>query len=281
MVSITLDERDRAVLEHLREGNADVGSLAQSVDSDPDSLRERLPELADNGLVQQVHDDVYAITDNGKRTIAGSPAGRMDDRIDTPPDVERQIGSFDLRPDREAAVRGAFAFLQYWGDATGGEIVDGIYSEHPAGYPTPQEWWDDCVRDRLADLPLVESPDPDELAWRYAETPTIERPTGDGRDVAGAAVTAGTSARYDLEQSDLGEDERDAIRAAFDRLVRAGDASVDELGAEIYPDHGAGYDSPDEWWRECVRDAFASLPGVERTNEDRDLWAYDPSLDEQ
>lgn len=277
MVTITLDDHDRAILSRLYQGNADVASLAESVDCDEGYLRERLPELADNGLVLRVHSDVYRITANGKRTIAASPEGTMDNRIDTPPDVERAIESFTLRPDREEAVRNAFAFLHYWGEATEGEIIDAVYSENPAGFESRQEWWAEGVRDRLADLPFVQSGSSAGEEWVYVQTPIVEQHTDDGRGVADDDVTSKTSVKFALEQSDLNEDERNAVRAAFDLLVQEGDASADEIKKRVYPDHDAGYESASEWWTDRVRDAFESLPGVEQPNADRGSWEYQQS----
>lgn len=286
MVDVTLDDRDSEILGRLCRGDADVESLAADASLDPEYLRDRLPELADNGLVRRVDGDVYAVTDSGRRAVAGSPAGTLDDRIDTPPEVEAAIEPFDLRPDREEAVRNAFAFLGYWGDATAMEIVDGVYSENPAGFTSPTGWWTELVRERLADLPLVDPPDdrgpPDDPGtagstgepWRYAGTPGVEGSTEDGRDGPDRGVTGGTSVRYTIERAALDDDERAAVRAAFAFLAREGEATAAEIGDEVYPDHGAGYDSADEWWTDFVRGAFERLPGVELLDDDRETWRY-------
>ncbi len=276
MVTVTLDERDAAALERLRDGNADVGTLAETTGCDPEYLRERLPELADNGLVERV-DDAYRITEDGERAMAGSPAGTMDDRIDTPDAVEERVESFDLRPDREEALRNAFSVLRYWGSASGPEIVDAAYSENPAGFDGPREWWEEGVRDRLADLPLVESPASTGEPWRYAGTPTVEETTEDGRVAPGVDPPAGASVRFALEQSELDDDERAAVRAAFAHLFEEGEASAASIRKAAYPDHGAGYDSAADWWADCVRDGLDSLPGVERVGDEGDgesVWRY-------
>ncbi len=268
-MGITLDDRDGAVLERLREGDADVEALATSVDCNVDELRGRLPELADEGLVRAVGDDEYAVTADGKRAIAASPAGTMDDRIDTPPAVEDRIESFDLRPDRADAVRGAFAFLYFWGDATAGEIVDGVYSEHPAGFESEREWWNRLVRDRLADLPSVEPAESDGEPWRYAGATDVEDDAIDGRVAPDDPTPKETSVRFALERLD---DERAPVRVAFDYLVREGEANTAELQEAVYPDYGAGYESTSAWWTDCVRPAFERLPGVE--GSDGDGWRY-------
>jgi len=276
MGTITLDDRDTAILQRLSRDDAAVEGLADDVDCDRAYLEDRLPELADNGLVRPVREDAYAITESGRRSVDAPGDGTADEGIDTPEAVEQHIESFDLRPDREEAVRNAFGFLQYWGAATGGEIVDGVYSENPAGFETSEAWWDECVCDRLADLPPVDPPERDESEWTYADTPIVDRPC-DGRDVADDEVTE-PSARFALERADLDAAERNAVRAAFDLLVREGDANADELQRRVYPDHDAGYDSPEAWWEDCVGATFASVPGVEQTNPDRDLWEYRQSV---
>lgn len=293
MVTITLDERDRAVLRRLRQSDADIESLAESVGCRRDGLKDRLPELADNGLVQRVDDlsateqsgnspdiqrepddDVYRITANGRRVLASSPAGTMDNRIDTSPAAEDVIRSFDLPPDREEAIRNANAFLHYWGAAFPSEIIDAVYSENPAGFGSDEEWWTECVRDHLAELPTVEPSEMSEQPWRYSGIPIVDEITDDGRDAPADGVTPQPNVKYALEHSQLTESERSAVRAAFAYLVSDGEADAAAIKDEIYPDHHAGYDSADEWWTDCIRDGFDQLPGVERADEPRDGWRY-------
>ena len=271
MENITLDERDRAALEQLREGGADVDALAEVAGADREYLEDRLPELADNGLVER-EGDAYALTDDGRRVIEATATGEMDDRVDTPPAVEGRILAFDLPPDEESALRGAFAFLQYWGEATAGEIVDGVYSETPAGFDSPTAWWRECVRDRLAELPQVEPSHSTDEPWRYDGTPGVEA-SGDGREVAGE-VGGEVSVRFALAELDLDDDARLAVRRVFDLLVELGEVSSAEAIEQVYPDHDAGYASPTEWWDDCVRPALESLPGVERMDGDRERWRY-------
>ncbi|WP_226022022.1 hypothetical protein [Halomicrobium salinisoli] len=272
---VTLDDRDTATLWRLRRGDADVATLAETVRCDPESLRDRLSELADNGLVAAV-DGGYRITSDGERVLAASGTGADDDRIDTPPDVEQRIESFDLRADREAAVRSAFAVLHYWGDATRGEIVDAVYSEDPAGYETRDEWWGEGIRGCLSDLPTVDAPDsPDApgALWRYGGTPTVAELTDDGRVLLERAVTP-FSVRFAVERLDLSDDERAAVRAAVDWLVREGEGDAEEIADAVYSEYSGGYDSPEEWWASCVEPAFEAIPGVKRADGDGERWRY-------
>lgn len=274
MVNVTLDDRDRAVLERLRAGAADVDALAEAGPADAEHLRARLPELADNGLVDRESGDRYRLTDDGARVVEAAGTGAQDDRLDTPPAVEGRVLAFDLPPDREAALRGAFSFLHYWGDATAAEIVDAVYSEDPAGFDDPLAWWRECVRDRLAELPGVEPALSPGEPWRYDGVAVVDAGSEDGREVAGGAVTGGTSARFALERLDLDAGERRAVRRVFSLLVELGGVSSTEAQEQVYPDHDAGYGSPEEWWTDGVRPALEALPGVERADGDRERWRY-------
>lgn len=276
-VNITLDARDEAVLRRLRRGDATVGALADATSCPPGNLRARLPDLADNGLVRHVGDDQYAITDSGRRAIAETPAGAMNDRIDTPDAVESRLRSFDLRADREAAVRGAFAFLRYWGEALPAEILDAVYSETPAGYPTAEAWWADLVADHLAALPFVDPGDAWDDPWRYTGTPSVERDARDGR--SGPATGPGStdpfplaSVKDALERLDVSDAERAAIRRAFATLAREGEASAETLQRTAYRAADARGESPAAPW-ETVREGLDQLPGVERTCGG-DGWEY-------
>lgn len=272
MVTITLDDRDRSVLEHLRTRSADVDSLAEGVAVDADYLRDRLPELADNGLVEPAGDGRYELTDDGERTVTATGDGSDDDRLDTPPAVEGRIRSFDLPPEAREAVRGAFAFLQYWGEASSAEVIDGVYSERPVGYDDARVWWRDCVRDRLAELPKVEPPAATGQHWRFEGTPVLGRGSDDGRLAPGAGVDGRTSAKFALERSDPTDAERRAIRRVFARLVELGEVSATAAKERVYPEDDAGYGSPDAWWDDLVRPGLEALPGVERVGGER--WRY-------
>lgn len=274
MGTVTLDDSDEAVLERLREGPADVDSLAARVDCPAGYLRDRLPELADNGLVRATGADEYELTDSGERVLAGSPAGTLDDRIDTPQAVEDRLDSLDLRPDREEAVRNAFAFLRYWGVASTGEVIDAVYSENPAGYESRSEWWEACVRDRLAALPRVDAPDGDADRWRYEGEAIAADDADDGRLAPDDEPVVGNSAAFALRRRDLDEPERDAVRAAFDALVAEGELGAGELRERVRSARAAGDAADRGRWTDRVGDALASLPGVERPDDPEGTWRY-------
>lgn len=54
---------------------------------------------------------------------------------------------------------------------------------------------------------------------------------------------------------------RDAVRAAHDYLVTAGGEPPEEIRAEVYPGHEAGFDDPGSWWV-FVRPRLYRLPGI-------------------
>lgn len=278
MANNTLDERDRAILERLHGGPADAESLVDTANASAEDIRDRLSRLADNGLVERVEGG-FALTDDGERVVAASPAGVRDNRIDTPDAVEAAIESLDLRPDRADAVRDAFAFLHYWGEASERELVDGVHTENPADFDDSEAWWA-FVAERLAELPSVEPPDSGEETWRYEGTPVVAEQTEDGRLILGPEATQHSSAKFALEELSVEGEEREAVRAAFDRLSREGEAEAAELRENVYPDRDAGYDSADEWWA-FVADRLASLPGVEQRDGsdssgdgDGAVWEY-------
>lgn len=181
MGTITLDDRDEALLRALQDATQVPEALADHVGADSGYVQDRLIDLADNGLVESVENGGYRLLANGQRVLASSPSGTQDNPIDTPDDVEERIQSFDLRPDRAAAVHNVFAYLHYWGSATERDIVDAVYSETSAGFESVDEWWDDCVGTHLRALPRVDAPASSDESWRYTGTPTVEQATDDGR----------------------------------------------------------------------------------------------------
>lgn len=283
MSSNTLEGLGRAVLETLRGRRADIGTLEEEFDASREELDEQLSQLVENALVVEVGDGEYELTENGERLLNATPVGTHDERIDTPEDVERTIEGFDLRPDEERAVRSAFSFLRYWGDATTAEIVDAIYGEEPAGYGTAAGWWDDCVAQRLAALPDVDPPADGteessgsiETRWRYVGKAAVEEPDHDGREVRdiGGEAPFG-SVRHGIEELDLTDAERTAARVAFAALSAREGATAEELVDALYDEHSAGYDSTDEW-SSWLDETFAELPNVDRREDGR--WIHDPA----
>lgn len=267
MSTPTLDDTDREILTRLAAGPRDPSDLATDLEApevDPD-LDDRLAALRDNGLVEIEAGGAYELTDSGRRVIDAPGDATADDRIDVPDRAEGAIEGFDLTPDRAAAIRGAVAFLAYWGEATGHEIADAIHAERPAGYGSLGEWWE-FVRDRLAEVPGIEPPENEGDVWRYAGRPGVEDPTHDGRhgpdDTDGAEYA---SVKHALEALDLDADERAAVHAAFARLTEGG-ADVEAL----YDRHPAGCDSIEEW-QDRIRPALEALPGVAHEDE---TWRY-------
>lgn len=266
-----LEERDKRILALIGTEPRSVSTLAVNLDISTDELSERLAALADNGLVNDLGDGQYERTESGRRVLITSTPD-IDERIDTPAEIEQAIGECDLRTDEADAVRHVFAFLQYWGRVTETEILDAVYSEAPAGRDTPQQWWDEVVREPLASLPGVEQPSDEGEAWRYAGTPEVSEPFPDGRRVLSPTHPTYGNVKHALESIDLTEEERDAARVAFEYLYQRSEVTEQEVSKTVYPEHSMGFESPQVWWDEVVRDTFEALPGVEQTNES--TWQY-------
>jgi len=277
----TLTDEDATILETLEDANRSVDAIAAELDRDPDALDDRLQELHDNGLVH-AKGEGWSLTRDGRNLLRAPGDGSADDRIDTPEEVEAAIQSFQVRPDRTDAIRAAFAYLRHWDEATAGEIAADVYDEHPAGYPEPDEWWEQFVREYLAELPGVQRPDDGET-WRYDET------AGDGGTAArdDAASTDRQNGRevdldeptdprgglkHALETLDASDAEREAVLAAATLLRERTTATEDELAAAAHVDHDADYETPEALWEGCLRPAFESLPEIERRGERR--WRH-------
>lgn len=165
-----LTQTDRAVLESLAAAPeaGDPGSLdhvAAETGEPPAALRERLAGLAAAGVVREA-DGKYELTPSGRRVLRAPATGAADDGIDTPASVERALAGLDLRADREAAVRKAFAVVRNEGEITAGGIVDAVYDENPAGYDDPDRWWE-TVREGLAAVAADSALSHEGDTWRY------------------------------------------------------------------------------------------------------------------
>lgn len=262
-----LSPRAHRVLTGLQT-KSDSESLAKTLSIEPTDLRQTLTHLVDAGLVIAVDDDTFDLTPSGRRILARTSSGSSDNSYDLDPPVRRAIDAFGLRPDRAAAVRAAYLFLKYWGDATRSEIEDAIYREHPAGYESSREWWDDCVHERLRAIPDITS-SPDTAVWRYTDS-AIHEHTTDGRHVS---KTYG-SVRHAIEHLTEDGPERTAVRTAFDLLYNQGCCTKQDLVESVFPEYPAGYDSAQAWFDNCIRRVLEQLPRVERSSEAHDTWRY-------
>lgn len=270
MSTPTITDDDEAVLRRLAEGPAERTDLADVLDEDDAALADRLDGLVEGGLVRETGGGVYEITDSGERLLAAPGDGTADSRVDTPPAVDERLDELDLTPDRAEAVEEAFAFLRYWGAASRAEIVDAIYSENPLDYADADSWWDEAVRDVLAELPEIEPPEEGDDVWRYAGTPGRE--DGDGRFPFSAPEdeTYG-SVKHALEAEEVNDRQRTAVSAAFELLQSRGVATEETL-QNVAHDAVAVESSAGTWWRDAVRPVLETLPGVEQTEDGQ--WRY-------
>ncbi|XVH30389.1 hypothetical protein ACNS7O_08215 [Haloferacaceae archaeon DSL9] len=269
MGSDKLTDADRRILGELVAGPATADELASG--AAPSLGRattdERLAFMRENGLVREAG-SAYELTESGRQVLAAPATGGADDRIDVPAEVERALGGRALRADRAASVRAAFAFLRYWGSATGSEIRDAVYSERPGGYEDRHRWWIDCLDPALRALPRIEPPDAPEGEWRYDGEPGVESGTDDGRERLGEAGPSG-SARHALARRPLSDAERAAARSAFVALERSGAAETEAL-VDAASQTRVDSDN-DAIETNALTTALESIPGVDR---DGGRWSY-------
>lgn len=266
MGTLNLSDEDEMVLEQLREGRNVAENLAPTVSYDRSTLTEQLDLMADNGLVRDIGHGVYELTENGRRVLSAPGDASADDRIDTPNSVEQTLDKFDLPVECEEAVRRSFTFLRSWEEAAPTEIKDSVYDEKPADYASAEEWWDQCVRTPLAALPYIEQPSSDDEVWTFTGPRSAAESTADGRHMldSDAEHTPPTSAKHTIEKLTDNNARRDAVLGAIERIRQQGEMSEADIKETVYDSHPAGYESPDEWWEQCVRDILEEVPGIEQ-----------------
>lgn len=253
-----LTDADERMLAVLVGDSMGFPCLSADLDFEESRLRGQLSRLIKNGLVTETSDNTFGLTRSGQRVLASTQGYSLGDRTHLTSEVNQRIDGFDLRPDRTDAVRSSYRFLKYWVNATAGEISEAIFRERPAGYESPTNWWENCIRDRLAMLRTVVPPESN-LVWRHAAAED-DGHSKDGRHVSGNYG----SIRHAIEHLPCSDRETRAVRRAFSHLFFRGPCTDKELAEIVSPEYPAGFDSGDEWWVQRLRDAFEELPGVER-----------------
>ncbi|MFB6094820.1 MAG: ArsR family transcriptional regulator [Halodesulfurarchaeum sp.] len=69
------------------------------------------------------------------------------------------------------------------------------------------------------------------------------------------------------------EERREAILAAFDYLREHPEAKKSDFLADVYPEHAAGFDTPEGWWN-VVQRALKQLPHVDPPKERGHIWHF-------
>lgn len=87
----------------------------------------------------------------------------------------------------------------------------------------------------------------------------LESP-GDGS--ADEQIDTPPTVERELESLDLPPGAEDAVRNAFTDVRDKGHLSPEEVKRRVFSEHPAGYDDPDRWWTDLVRDHLVALPGV-------------------
>ncbi|MFC6963152.1 winged helix-turn-helix domain-containing protein [Halocatena marina] len=266
-MGLTLTTRDRIVLRLLAEAPVSCNEIAATVEWSATDLEGRLESLEENGLLWERDNGTYTLTGSGFRVLETSGSDNRDCQIDVSDQIQQTIGELNLRPDRAKAVQSAAAFLQYWGQASESEIIDGIYSERPSGYESADEWWQTFMRETLASLPDIKPPTNGATVWQYAGTPEIEEHTEDGRSFLESSPTSYGSVKHALETLALTADQRAAVHAAFVVLRHNSTASETALKRESYERVKPTTMSAEAWWSLRIEPILQKLPGIERVDE--------------
>lgn len=85
----------------------------------------------------------------------------MPDAIEAfdPPDTAEE------RDRRRGALHEAYLYLRKHGPASREDVVEDVFTELPAGYDDPEDWWGEVVGPGLGRLPDVEHTDGGR--WRF------------------------------------------------------------------------------------------------------------------
>jgi hypothetical protein len=76
---------------------------------------------------------------------------------------------------------------------------------------------------------------------------------------------------------DQQERRREALRAAYRYLQDGANATKDDITGEVFADHPAGYDDPDDgWWQQVVRPGLVALSDIEQQGDE---WRFVGSED--
>jgi hypothetical protein len=266
----TLTETDLQLLQQLSDAPERRSTLEARFADCPEPVDDRLAVLVDSGLIRQA-DVTYELTESGRRALAAPGDGTADSRIDVPPDVETELQDLDVDGACMKGVRAAYAFLEYWGEATESEFRDAVYAERQAGYDNRQAWWDNCIEPVLETLPTLTPPMSTGLTakWRYDGTPGIDGGMADGRAVLGS--TDGqpfANARQAIEAETRSATQRTVARHVFAHLETRGHADRERLELLIVE---ATEKEAQSGSIAVVVDVLASVPSV--VNEDG-VWRY-------
>lgn len=121
-------------------------------------------------------------TDDAETTTEDEDAG--DVSRDGVPSAARAVRDLDVpgedvtRAQRRAAIQSLYEALRTRGEATREELLT-VVDPETVRYESPDAFWTDIGRDRLASLPGVEEHTPDEGVWQFDADATTEEPATD------------------------------------------------------------------------------------------------------
>jgi hypothetical protein len=178
------------------EADRDVAAVAEAAVGDGPSDDDR------NGVTARIQDDQLSVAADALSSVEGQRLDlfaqhavarareQLDDGVggeyrsnrplvdEKPPGAEiTDLDSLEVpgwddesTTRRQEAVGAALAFLKAQTEATRGDFVDALYEEHPAGYDSPDSWWE-CISTGLRQVDRVDPARQASRVWRFRETP--------------------------------------------------------------------------------------------------------------
>jgi hypothetical protein len=121
-------------------------------------------------------DEVWTFTDP-RNTAKSTADGRrmLDSEAEHIPPTSAKHTVEKLADDDNCreAILAAVEHIRQQGEVSKADIKEPIYDSHPAGYDSPDDWWDHCVRDILEEVPGIEQAIPGEI-WVATQAGNVD-----------------------------------------------------------------------------------------------------------
>jgi hypothetical protein len=249
-----------------------VDDLYDELDWSRRTIHNKLGELEDDGVLR-------SRTVGARAKVWWAPLPREDVSlvsmgllgVNTPSTVDEVLThageaipgrSDDKQRERAAAVLTAYRFLQKQGQASGEEIRERTYSEHPLESDTKSQsaariQWTRYLRKGLAELPGIEASARGQQCFVYIDP--------DGPLAEALDVQIDDEVRNNAEPTGQGEGEARQLaiaQLAYDHLKEKGETAKPDL-KEILPNYTSHYANFEGLWTYFLKDALKNMPGVE------------------